>query len=179
MTRPFRDVGRPAPDEYLSDEPPYHDLLPLDGSVLDQLEAGYLALRELLLPLSEELLHYRYAPDKWDIRETVVHLLDTERVFTYRALRFARNDQAVLKGYDHLAFTKEARVGHRSMESLMNEYAAVRYATIALFNGLDDQALLRRGVANNETVSVRGIAYHIAGHELHHKGLLQQLYLRF
>jgi uncharacterized damage-inducible protein DinB len=178
MTKPFRDLGRPAPDEYLSGEPPYHDLLPPDGSVLDQLETNFLALRDLLLPLSEQQLQYRYAPDKWDIRETVIHLLDSERVFAYRALRFARNDQAALKGYDHLAFTKEARAARRSIANLMDEYEAVRYATIALFNSLDDQALLRRGMANGNTVSVRGIAYHIAGHELHHKGLLQKLYLR-
>ena len=177
MTKPFRDLGRPAPDEYLTGEPPYHDLLPPDGLVLDHLEQGYLTLRDLLLPLSGQQLQYRYAPEKWDIRETVIHLLDTERVFAYRALRFARNDQAALKGYDHLAFTKEARSDKRSIANLMEEYEAVRYATIALFNGLDDLALLRRGIANGNTASVRGIAYHIAGHELHHKGLLQQLYL--
>jgi hypothetical protein len=178
MTKPFRDLGPPAPDEYLTGEWPYHDLLPRNGLVLDQLEQGYFALRDLLLPLSEQQLQYRYAPEKWDIRETVIHLLDTERVFAYRALRFARNDQAALKGYDHLAFTKEARSDKRSIANLMEEYEAVRYATIALFNGLDDLALLRRGVANGNTASVRGIAYHIAGHELHHKDLLQKLYLR-
>jgi uncharacterized damage-inducible protein DinB len=178
MTKPFRDLGRPAPDEYLTGEWPYHDLLPREGFVLDQLETGYFALRDLLLPLSEQQLQYRYAPDKWDIRETVIHLLDTERVFTCRALRFARNDQAALKGYDHLAYTIEARADQRSMANLMEEYEAVRYATIALFNGLDDKALQRRGIANGNTVSVRGVAYHIAGHELHHKGLLEKLYLK-
>src|ERR1700749_4451317 len=161
IKKPFRDLGRPEPDEYLTGAAPYHELLPSAGSVREELEAGYLALRELLLPLPEERLRYRYAPGKWDIRETVVHLLDSERVFAYRALRFARNDQASLKGYDHLAFTQEARAGSRSMEDLLDEYAAVRYATIALFNGLDEQALLRRGVANGNSASVRGIAYHI------------------
>src|SRR4030095_10777117 len=102
-----------------------------------------------ILPLSEEKLNYRYAPNKWTIKEILVHIIDDERIYAYRALRFARNDKTELPGFEQDEYTLYSRAGERSIENIFEEYAAVRDSTIALFNGLPDDAFLRMGTANN------------------------------
>jgi hypothetical protein len=177
MKKPYRVIAVPPADEFLKSEPPYREMLPADGRVLQHMEENCRVLRDLLLSLPEQRLSFRYAPEKWDIREVVIHLMDNERVFAYRALRFARGETENLRGYDHLAFVAHSGVAHRGIDDLMDEYEAVRNATIALFNGLPDEALLRWGVANGRRATVRALAFHIAGHELHHMDILRQRYL--
>ena len=125
-------------------------------------------MKELIHSLSEEKLLYRYAPGKWTIKEILVHIIDDERIYSYRALRFARNDRTELPGFEQDDYTAESNANERSLDSIFEEYEAVRKATIALFNGLDNEALLRRGKADGNEDTVRALAYHIAGHELHH-----------
>jgi len=151
--------------------------LPDDGLLLKHLEDNFIATKELILSLNEEKLNYRYAANKWTIKEILVHIIDDERIYAYRALRFARNDQTELPGFEQDDYTLHSQANTRSLQSILGEYEAVRYATIALFNGLPEDAFLRRGTANNNKATVRALAYHIAGHELHHMNIIREKYL--
>jgi hypothetical protein len=119
---------------------------------------------------------YRYATGKWSVKESLGHLVDSERVFSYRALRIARNDQTPLAGFEQDDYVKYGPFGHSSLGSLLEEFTAVRKATVWLFRALDETAWGRRGVASDNQVTVRGLAYIIAGHELHHRRIFQQKY---
>jgi hypothetical protein len=129
MSQHYRNIEKPAAEEYLTNEPPYIDLLPADGRLLQHMEDNFLSTKHLLSPLSEEQLQYRYAPGKWNIREVLMHIIDDERIFSYRALRFARNDKLTLPGFDHLRFVEYSGVNSRSLESIFDEYEAVRRST--------------------------------------------------
>lgn len=120
---------------------------------------------------------YRYAEAKWTIKEILVHIVDDERIYAYRALRFARNDRTELPGFEQDDYTRASHANARSLTNIFEEYEAARSATIAMFNGFDDGALLRSGVANGTVMSVRAAAYHIAGHELHHVSIIRERYL--
>ena len=131
----------------------------------------------LLDGLSELQSLARYAPGKWSIKEVVGHVTDAERVFSYRALRFARGDRTPLPGFDEQAYAPAGRFDARPLADLARELALVRAATIALFRGFDAEMLERRGVANGQEISVRALAYVIAGHERHHVAILRERYL--
>ncbi len=173
----YRFIEKPGKDEYLVNEPPYIDLLPDDGLLLQHMEENFLSTKSLVYSLPEEKLQFRYAPGKWNIREILVHIIDMERIYAYRALRFARNDKTELHGFDHLAFVFYSGTDRRSLDNIFDEYEAVRSSTIALFNGLEDEALFRKGITNKNEASVRALAYHIAGHELHHVNVIRKYYL--
>ena len=120
---------------------------------------------------------FAYAPGKWTIKQVVGHICDAERIFAYRALRFARGDVAPLPGFDENAWMPAARFDARPLGDLAAELDAVRRATLALLRTFDADALARRGTANNKEISVRALAYVIAGHERHHVGILRERYL--
>jgi uncharacterized damage-inducible protein DinB len=122
------------------------------------------------------LLH-RYAAAKWTIKEVLVHVVDDERIYAYRALRFARGDRTQLPGFEQDDYTPLSGANQRPLDDILAEYAAVREATIALFRGLPEEALLRSGVADGKRASVRALGYHIAGHEAHHVSILRERYL--
>jgi hypothetical protein len=168
--------GRPGPEEYSSYFAPYVARVPA-GGIVGILERGFDETRRLLAGLSEEEADHAYAPGKWSIKEVVGHLSDSERVFGYRALRFARGDGAELAGFDDMSFVAAGGFGVRSLAGVLDEFAAVRAATVSLFVGLPAEGWTRRGVANGEMVSVRGLAWIIAGHESHHRALLEERYL--
>jgi hypothetical protein len=125
----------------------------------------------------EEKLSYRYAEGKWTIKEIMAHLIDDERIYAYRALRFARNDQTELPGFDQDDYAIESAANERSLDDLLEEFAAVRRSTIALFNSFDERVWTRSGVASGNVMSVRAAAYHIAGHELRHLNIIKERYL--
>lgn len=129
-----------------------------------------------LQEITEAQAMHRYAPGKWSVKEVIVHMADAERVFAYRALRFARADATELPGFDENAWVPASIADRRAASELLFEFAAVRAATLALFAGLDEEALLRSGIANGNPISVRALAYVIAGHERHHMGLLRERY---
>jgi len=136
--------------------------------------------RETLLLLSgrtEEEGNHRYAPDKWSVKEVLGHLNDSERVFAYRALRISRNDQTHIEGFEQDDYVKFGPFAKRTLEDLVEDYIAVRRATLTLFRNLSEEAWTRRGVANKNEVTVRALAYIIAGHEMHHRRILQEKYL--
>ena len=160
----------PYYETYISKVPPKGDLLTV-------LEDQRRETQQLLAGLSDTKALHRYAPGKWSIKEVVGHLMDTERVFCYRALAFARGDANSLPGFDEKAWAPAGRFDARSLTDLAAESDAVRRATIALFGGLDGEALARRGTANNNPISVRALGWVIAGHERHHLAILRERYL--
>jgi hypothetical protein len=133
--------------------------------------------RALLSGLSEEQGDFRYAPDKWSIKEMLGHVIDAERVFSYRALRFARHDGTPLASFEQDDYVRAGGFGDRRLGDLIEEFVAVRRATVWLFRTLSPEAWMRRGVASGNPVSVRAVAYIVAGHELHHRAILQEKYL--
>ena len=158
---------RPQADEYA----PYYEQYVArvaDGAITDLLAEQLERTRALLLPLTPAQVAYHPQPADWNIAEVLGHVADAERVFAYRALTFARNDATDLPGFDQDLFVANADFAQRSIADLVAEYTAVRKATLAFFCGLPAAAWTRRGTANGNPVSVRALAYIIAGHELHH-----------
>jgi uncharacterized damage-inducible protein DinB len=155
----------------------YIKLLPDDGLLLKHLQDNFIAMKQLILSLPDDKLNYRYAQNKWTIKEILVHIIDDERIYAYRALSFARNDKTELPGFEQDDYVSLSGAGERSLENIFEEYESVRRSTIALFNGLPEDCFLRMGTANSNKATVRAMAYHIAGHELHHLNIIKEKYL--
>jgi hypothetical protein len=173
-------IGRPQPDEYA----PYYERyisLVQDTESHDIVATLGDQRRQTLLLLSgrtEADGEIRYAPDKWSMKELLGHMNDTERIMSYRALRISRNDKTPLPGFEQDDYVRNGPFSKRPLSDLIEDYIAVRRATISLFCNLDEPAWTRRGTASNHEVSVRALAYMIAGHELHHRKILEEKYLR-
>lgn len=169
-------MSRPEATEYVSYFGRYIDQVP-DGSIVDVLASGLRDTLALLRSIPEDRGDYRYAPEKWSVKEVVGHVIDAERVFAYRALRFARNDATPLPGFEQDDYIPAGKFGTRTLRDLADELEAVRQSTLHLFRHLDEAALLRGGVASGNPVTVRALAYIIAGHEAHHRKVLREGYL--
>lgn len=169
-------IRRPSDTEYAPYYGTYVNLVP-DGDYLALLEQEGRDTQERLRSVSEEKSQYRYAADKWSIREVVGHIADSERVFTYRALRFARSDATQLPGFDEKTWAASSNAHTRTLSSLLDDLQAVRAATLSLFRGFTDAEFSRQGVASNNPVTVRALAYIVAGHERHHVNVLLERYL--
>jgi DinB family protein len=169
-------MNKPDSNEYPSYFEKYISLVP-DGEIVVTLNKQIEGTLSLIRGLSEPQGDLRYAPGKWSVREVIGHLIDAERIFGYRAMRFARNDATPLPGFDEDAFVANAGFGARSLADLADEFEYTRKSNVYLFKNLDGDASLRRGLSNNNELSVRAIAYIIAGHELHHAGILRTRYL--
>lgn len=168
-------IPRPKPDEYPPGYQRYIDRVP-DGDLLAHLERQMQETRALLAPLDPERARFRYEEGKWSVTEVVGHIADTERIFAYRALRFARGDATPLPGFDENAYVPVAGFDRRTLAEVLDEAGAVRVASVALLRGLDAPDFARRGVANDQTFSVRALAYAIAGHAAHHVHVLRERY---
>jgi uncharacterized damage-inducible protein DinB len=125
---------------------------------------------------SEREGDFRYAPEKWSVKQVLGHVADAERIFVYRALRIARGDQTPLPGFEQDSYVAEARAGERKLADIAEEFTDVRRASISFFSSLDGEAWQRRGVASGHEVTVRALAYITAGHELHHRRVLEERY---
>ncbi|MGQ0703906.1 MAG: DinB family protein [Gemmatimonadales bacterium] len=167
---------RPEPAEYASYYASYIGKVP-DGDLLGTLESQGKEFARLLGSVPESRGDFAYAPGKWTLKEVVSHLTDAERVFSYRALRIARADATPLPGFDENAWVPNSGARQRTLRDLVGEFQAVRGATVALFRHLPAEALPRVGTANNHPVSVRALAWIVAGHALHHEGLIRERYL--
>jgi hypothetical protein len=167
--------ARPGSGEYAPYYEKYVSLI-LEEDILAVLESPSQSIAEFLATRTEADGDFRYAPGKWSVKEVLGHVIDTERVFSYRALRIARNDRTPTEGFEQDDYVKFGPFSHCSLAALVEEFKSVRLATLSLFRGLDEAAWVRRGVANKNEVSVRAIAYITAGHELHHKKILQEKY---
>jgi uncharacterized damage-inducible protein DinB len=173
----MRLIAKPAPDEYPAYAEMYIKLLPGDGLILDHLAKNFESAKSLVLSLPAEKLLYRYAENKWTIKEILVHLIDDERIYAYRAVCFARGEKAHLPGFNQDEYTLNSGANERDINSILEEYEAVRRSTIALFNGLPETAFSKTGIADGKKDSVRALLYHLAGHELHHLNLVKERYL--
>ena len=168
-------IARPAASEFAPYYQTYISQVP-DGNLLSQIEQQGRDTVKLLRGIDEKNSQYRYAPDKWSIREVVGHLADTERVFTYRALTFARGDVTSLPSFDENGWAKTSNAGRRSLADLVSEFESVRSATLTLFRGFGEDEFARTGKANDNPFSVRAVAYVVAGHERHHIKILRERY---
>ncbi|HET8715988.1 MAG TPA: DinB family protein [Holophagaceae bacterium] len=179
MRAPLRSIDRPEPGEYPAYAEMYMKLIPRDGRVLEHLAAGLQEAEAFIRALPPARLLHRYAEGKWSIKEILVHIVDDERIYAYRALRFARGEAQSMPGFDENAYAAASRADDRPLDSIFEEYAAVRQATIALFKGLPEDAFLRMGTGSTpeNRTSVRALAYHIAGHERHHLNVIRERYL--
>jgi uncharacterized damage-inducible protein DinB len=145
--------------------------------VTSALDQAHKRTNILLASLTEEKSNYAYAEGKWTIKELLVHMIDTERIFCNRALRFARNDQADLPGYDHDGYVPNSGANERTLNDIENEFNLVRQGTVALFNSFTPEMLDRKGTANGNHLTVLSIGFIIAGHETHHVNILEERYL--
>ena len=168
-------ITRPTASEFIPYYSRYIDIVP-DGDLLTILETQHRATQAMLAPLTPDQTKHRYANGKWSVTEVIGHLADTERIFTYRALRFARNDATALPGFNENLYVPAGRFDERPLGDVAAEFAAVRSATLALFRGLGADALARSGLADGQTISVRALAYIVAGHEKHHVEILKSRY---
>lgn len=144
---------------------------------LDVMKQLQQATPSFLEEIPEQRWDFAYAPGKWTIRELVIHMMDAERIFAYRTLRFARNDATELPGFDEDEYIPYTNAAARSISSIINEYKTVRAATLSLFESFDEQALMRIGSANNKKFSVLLSGVIIVGHEMHHLNIIRERYL--
>ena len=179
----YRKINRPGKDEYPPYSQHYFDLIKTDTDILQELHDNFVKLKEFIYSLPEDKLTFRYAENKWTIKEILVHNIDDERIFSYRALRHARNDNTPLHGFEEKDYAKYSNANTRTLNDIFEEYWSVRLSTILLFQNLPEASFSRRGsgidtdgeIKNERTV--RALAYHIAGHELNHIKVIKERYL--
>lgn len=168
--------GRPGPTEFPEYYRSYVARVP-DGSIVDFLAADGEAFVKMLSTVPEGMEGHRYAPGKWSVREVVAHLIDAERMFTTRALAFARGDQGPYPAFDENHYATTCGAEGRTLADLAEEFAALRQATTLFFRTLPSEAWDRRGVASGKDVNVRSLAWITAGHSVHHGALIRDRYL--
>lgn len=169
-------IERPESNEYAPYAGKYVALV--EGTtLLATLHHSMQTTQAMLRGLSEEKLMYRYAEGKWNIKEILLHIADAERIFCYRALRFARQDSTPLSGFDESTYTPVSGASERSIESILAEYASIRSATLTLFGNFTPEMLRSIGTVNDRDTSVRALGYMIAGHEIHHCAIIRERYL--
>jgi hypothetical protein len=168
ITRPGRDEADSYYDRYINKVS--------DENLGDQLTHQLRELEQLFEDVTDRAALSRYAPGKWSIKEILGHLADTERIFMHRLLRIARGDSTPLPGFDENAYVPAGRFDERPLPMLLAELRAVRLSTTALIEGLPDDSWAHRGVANNQPISARALAFIIVGHWAHHLGVLRERY---
>ena len=175
VTPPTFTIARPQPGEYA----PYYEHyigLVQGEDILDTLDQQRREMMLLLCGRDDEEGDFRYAPDKWSAKEVLGHVCDSERIFAYRALRISRADATPIEGFEQDDYVRNGPFAQRPLADLVEDFIAVRRATVSLLRNLDEAAWSRRGIANKNEVSVRALAYIIAGHELHHRRILEEKY---
>jgi hypothetical protein len=168
-------VARPQPGEYA----PYYEryISLIQGEeILNTLDQQRRQTMLLLSGRDEEDGDFRYAAEKWSAKEVIGHICDSERIFAYRALRISRADSAPMEGFEQDDYVRNGPFAQRPLADLVEDFIAVRRATLSLLRSLDEAAWLRRGIANKNEVTVRALAYIIAGHEVHHRSILEEKY---
>jgi uncharacterized damage-inducible protein DinB len=164
-------------NEYGTYQYNYLKLVSNDYNLIEELEISLHRFVKFIQDIPMDKFDYSYAEGKWTIKDIIQHIIDAERVFAYRALRFARNDSTELPGYEEDDFAKYANGSKRSIMELLNELSAVRYATLSLFKSFDTEQLSRIGIASNNPMSVRAAGFIIIGHQIHHQNVFMERYL--
>jgi len=168
-------IPRPGADEYFEYYDAYIRKVPGDDALptlASQLDSWLSRLRRL----SDAQALHRYAPGKWSVKEVLGHMCDGERVFSYRALRCARGDQTPMPGFDENAWAPASGADRRPLTEIVDELALIRASTVALFRSLEPEMLVLRGIANDQPISTRALAWIIAGHTTHHQTVLRERY---
>jgi len=168
-------MKRPEATEYAEYYANYISKVP-GTDVLGVLESQRLQMLQLFAGRSDRDGSFRYAPGKWSVKEVLGHINDTERIFAYRALRIARGDQTPLPGFEQDDYVRNGAFGARKLADLVDEFGAVRGASITLFRSFNEEAWSRRGVASQKEVTVRALAFMTAGHQMHHRLILEERY---
>jgi hypothetical protein len=173
----MRIIPKPQAGEYPAYAEMYMELLSNNGLILNHLKNNFHVVKDFINSLSPDKLIYKFEKDEWTIKEILVHIIDDERIFSYRAMSFARNEKRSMPGFDQDEYTHWSGANERDLENIFEEYGAVRQATIALFNGFPEESLIRMGTGSSieHRATVRALAYHIAGHEMHHFNHIKKL----
>lgn len=169
-------MQKPGPQEYAEYYSRYISLVP-EGDIVAAMEAQTKKFVEFLRSIPESKADFRYAPDKWSVKELLGHMIDGERIFAYRALRFARADQTPLPGFEQDDYVRAAGHGRSRWADLIEELELVRKANVLLFKQFDESAWQRRGTASENAISVRALAHVLVGHIEHHGNVLRERYL--
>jgi uncharacterized damage-inducible protein DinB len=167
---------KPEPEEYAPFYKGYVELIGNDN-VLEKLSSNRKKTYYFFLSLPNEKADYAYAEGKWSIKEVLGHVIDTERIMSYRLLRFSRGDYNALAGFNENFYSSRSNHKTRTLEDLADEFSTLRKANLYLYQNLTEEQLKRKGVASNATVSVKALLYIIAGHELHHIHIIKERYL--
>jgi hypothetical protein len=169
-------ISKPGPDEYGPNYAGYIDKVKGDD-LIAALENGSANLLSFARSIPADKLDYRYQDGKWTIKEIIIHQMDVERIFTYRALRFSRNDSTPVAGFDDDDYVSESNASARSLDGILDEYTALRRSTIEFFKNITEEMSRRMGIANGKELSVRALGYIIPGHEIHHLDVIREKYL--
>ncbi len=169
-------ITRPAPSDYPESFEVYIGLVKTDD-ILSYFQSQKESVASLGASLSEDQLLFRYAPNKWSVKDIFCHIIDCERIYSYRMLCIARGDKTDLPGFEENDYAITAKADSRDIKDIINEYKAVRTATIELLKSFDVKMIERSGIANGSPRSVRAMCYVAAGHEIHHLGVIKERYL--
>jgi uncharacterized damage-inducible protein DinB len=173
----MKKIGKPTGETFPIYFQRYIDQVPEDGNLVKNLKDLHAETVALIKGLSEEKLLHRYAEGKWSIKEVLVHIADTERIFTYRALRFARADSTPLAGFEENDYVPPSMADKRKISSILKEMATVRAASLSFIESLDNKMLKRMGTASNNKMSVKAAVNLLYGHHKHHLNILKERYL--
>jgi uncharacterized damage-inducible protein DinB len=169
-------MNKPNPEEHAAYYSTYINQVP-DGDILDLMNQQMKEIENFISKIDEEKSKYRYASDKWSIREVFGHILDGERIFAYRALRFSRDDKTEIAGFDQNNYITNSNYDSIPLANLLEQFLALRNANILLFKTFSDEMWLKSGIASKNLISVRAIAYVMVGHCTHHVNVIQTKYL--
>lgn len=164
-------------NEYNPYYKPYINLATKGDSISDSLGKNHIDVPEFYLSIQEDKLDYAYAEGKWTVKDILLHIIDTERVFAYRAMRIARQDKTEMVGFEQDDYVEAGKANEKHIDDLINEYKATRIATIALFDSFSEKELQSIGKASGSPISVRAIGHIITGHENHHNNVIRERYL--
>ncbi|MFA7227563.1 MAG: DinB family protein [Melioribacteraceae bacterium] len=169
-------MKRPGKSEYAAYYHTYVEAVP-EGEIIKIMKKQCDQIKKLLGTVSKKDSLFRYAPGKWCVREVVGHIIDTERVFAYRTLRFARNDKNDLPGFDENEYIHQSNYCDVGLDELIEEFCTLRYSNIIMFKNFSEEFTLRKGTANGNSFTVRAMAYIMCGHVNHHLKVLKEKYL--
>jgi hypothetical protein len=172
----MKTIHKPVPGEYAPYTIAYMDTVPNDGLLLNHLKDSESVISDYLRSLPQEKLTTPHAPGEWTVQEVLAHMIDTERIFAYRALRIARKDYTDLPGFEQDDYVPYSGANNRNLDDMLEEFSAVRAATLTLLNSFDDAAWERVGSASKHALSVRAAGYIIAGHALYHLNSMKENY---
>lgn len=167
---------KPLPSEYAPFYETYVKLVP-DIFLMEAFTQSFILIDQIWEKIPENKADFQYAESKWTIKQVVQHVIDTERIFNFRALCFARGEQQTIFGFDENKYTNNATVSHRNLEDIKAEWFFLRQSTACLFGSFTDSMLQNKGIANGDSISVNALGYIIIGHSLHHFNILKERYL--